>query len=70
MAMRANAATPILARPSPSAETLVVLGPGDIFDVLEVTSSYCWGQGRVSGLVGYVACDKLQRVAAAGENAA
>jgi len=47
-----------------------VLGPGDIFDVLEVTSSYCWGQGRVSGLVGYVACDKLQRVAAAGENAA
>lgn len=47
-----------------------MLESGDIFDVLEVTSSYCWGQGRASGLVGYVACDRLQRVSAAEESAA
>ena len=70
MAMRVTTATSILAKPSPEAETLAVLEVGDIFDVLEVASSYCWGQGRISGLVGYAACDSLSRVSAAEENAA
>lgn len=68
--MQAIAAAPILAAPSPKAETLAMLDPGDVFDVLEMTSAYCWGQGRTDKLVGYVASDLLERPSSTGEQAA
>ena len=70
LAMRAIAAVPILAAPSPDAELLGTLAAGDIFEVLEVTSSYCWGQARSSGVVGYVAGDRLERISLPEEKAA
>jgi hypothetical protein len=70
LAMRAIAATPILAAATSGAEILATLQAEDVFDVLEVTSSYCWGQARSSGLVGYVACDTLERTPATEEKAA
>jgi len=70
IAMRATAATPLLAAPSAAAAVVATLAAGEIFEVLEVTSAYCWGQSRDSGLVGYVARDVLDRAPPEQENAA
>ena len=59
--MVAARATPILATASLDAETLDMLAPGEIFDVLEIASVLTWGQRRGDGLVGYVARDALDR---------
>lgn len=70
IAMRATAATPILASPSAAAAALATLATGEIFEVLEMTSAYCWGQSRGSALVGYVARDVLEQTPPEQENAA
>lgn len=62
MAMTAIRATAILVAPNSDAATTSMLAVGDAFDVLEVTSAYCWGQKGGGGAVGYVARDALQRV--------
>ncbi|MGN6374931.1 MAG: SH3 domain-containing protein [Sphingomonas sp.] len=60
MAMIALADTPILADRRTTAEALDTLAAGDVFDVLEVTASYSWGQRRRDRLVGYVANGDLR----------
>ncbi|MBY8827781.1 SH3 domain-containing protein [Hephaestia sp. CMS5P-6] len=62
IAMLAVRDTPILASANPDAEIFAHLRSGDTFDVLEITTTWCWGQ-QPGGVVGYVARDALDRAA-------
>jgi len=57
--MIANRETPLLS--ASAGDVLATLAKGDIFDVLEITSTVSWGQRRGDGLVGYVANEALDR---------
>ena len=46
------------------AEVLEQLAAGVLFDVLEVSGGWCWGQAGEGGFVGYVAADLLEPVTA------
>jgi len=54
--------TEIRAARGVDADVIGTLRPGDRFDVLEITSSCCWGQKQGDGLVGYVASDAVSAV--------
>lgn len=54
---------PLLAAPQTDAETLHQLAGGDTFDVLEISGTWAWGCVSLEGPVGYVALDRLGRVA-------
>ena len=60
LAMTATAQTPVMATASPEAEILATLEIGETFDVLEVSTNYCWGQRGSGGIVGYVATSALR----------
>ena len=61
MPMIAAVKTPILDSAKADATALSALDIGDRFDVLEVTTSFCWGQQANGGMVGYVARNGLRR---------
>ena len=44
-------------------EVLEHLVAGALFDVLEMSGGWCWGQAGPDGFVGYVAADKLEVIA-------
>jgi hypothetical protein len=62
LAMIAIEPTAILATASADAETVGILANSDLFDVLEIALSHCWGQRRADGIVGYVAAAMLRHV--------
>jgi len=64
MEMIATRDAAILAAGGPDADTVGTLSAGDAFDVLEITSAYCWGrqQGK-DGVVGYVVREAFEREA-------
>ena len=62
VAMRLNApSTPILAAADPMATRLDQLIFGEIFDVVEVSGDFAWGQARRGGYVGFAAIGELTR---------
>lgn len=64
MAMIASFAVPILAAGNADAEAIGTLNAGDAFDVLEITTSYCWGrQQGDDGVVGYVVREAFEQAA-------
>ena len=54
----------LLGKAAGATEVLERLAAGARFDVLEISAGWCWGQAGTDGLVGYVAVDKLEAVAA------
>lgn len=64
MAMIASMESPILAAGNGEAEVIGALNDGDAFDVLEITTSYCWGrQQGDGGVVGYVVREAFEQAA-------
>lgn len=62
MTMIASMEAPILSAGNDQAEAIGALTTGDAFDVLEITTSYCWGrQHGDDGVVGYVVRDAFEQ---------
>jgi hypothetical protein len=54
----------LLSSIKPDADVLARLAEGVRFDVLDIAGPWTWGECPESGLVGYVALDRLRRIAA------
>jgi hypothetical protein len=54
----------LLSSIKPDADVLVRLAAGVRFDVLDIAGAWTWGECPDNGLVGYVAFDRLRRIAA------
>lgn len=59
-----NAGATLMQAPGNDAEVLDHLTPGAVFDVLEISGGWCWGQGPATsgdgGFVGYVPQSALE----------
>jgi hypothetical protein len=63
MLRAAGAASEVRAAPSPEADPVDNLAPGDAFAVLEFAGGWAWGYVQATHLVGYVPADALGNAA-------
>lgn len=62
-AVRENGAT-LRKTGKTEADVICALSAGEIFDVLDMSGGWAWGQLGEDGFVGYVALDELESIAA------
>lgn len=58
-----GAPAPVRKAGKPEAEVLAELPAGALFEVLDVTGGWAWGQASGCGVVGYVPIDQLEPMA-------
>jgi hypothetical protein len=64
MTHRARSATMLLREPQDGAEIVAALAQGAMFEVLDISGNWAWGQLGEDGAVGYVALSALDLVTA------